>query len=424
MKHAFLKLVNFLRKHKALIVLLVLFIIHLFTRFYQLEQRLNFNWDQVDNAWAAKAIIVDHKLPLTGMMAKASSGINIGPLYYYFVAIIYWFLNLNPIASGVVAGLASIFTFFVIFYVTKKLFSTNVALIAVAIHTFSYFIIHANRSQWPVNFITPISFLVFFALYNVLIGKIKYLLLLALSIGIFFNIHFTAIFYPIIILLCLPFFPRNKKILKYILLSIPVFLIFLVPNIISEVINKNVETNSLINYLNSYYHGFHLTRVLQLTKDAFVEFQLILMGWTRDMNYLLVIAFYIAYLLIKPTKKKLLVSYLIGLWLIVPWFVLATYRGEISNYYFYSTRPIAILILAYLTHWTFSIKNYLPKIAIVIFWLYFSYINIVQFLAPHNGGLQEHTENAKKAIREGQFIDVYPYTPESYLYYYYSRNKK
>jgi 4-amino-4-deoxy-L-arabinose transferase-like glycosyltransferase len=421
------KFVMFFNKHKGLTILMVIFIAHLFFRFYLLSERLSFGWDQVDNAWAAKSIIVDHKYPLLGMVAKGNSGFNIGPLYYYLIAIVYWVFRLNPIASGVTAGLTSIFTFFVIYFVTKKLFSQNIALIAVGIHTVSNYIIVSDRSQWPVNLIAPVSFLVFYALYNVMTGKAKYLVLLALAIGFSFHIHFTSIFYPIIVLLSLPFFPWKKKNLKYIFLSIPIFLLFLIPNILAEVYSKNSQTNSLVGYLNTYYHGFHLTRVLQLAHDAFVEFQLIMMGWFHDLNYLLVIAFFIIFFLIKTTRKKFILSYLIALWFVVPWFVFATYKGEISNYYFFSTRPIAILILAYLTYWIFSFKNYLSKIAIVIFWLYFSYVNIGLFFSTPKGDMKEHIANAKSAIEKRQFIDAFPYTPESYLYYYYSKvdvNKK
>jgi 4-amino-4-deoxy-L-arabinose transferase-like glycosyltransferase len=413
------KFVMFFNKHKGLTILTVIFIAHLFFRFYLLSERLSFGWDQVDNAWAAKNIIVDHRFPLLGMVAKGNSGFNIGPLYYYLIAIVYWFFHLDPIASGVMAGLTSIFTFFVIYFVAKKLFSQNIALIAIGIHTVSNFIIVSDRSQWPVNLIAPISFLVFYALYNVITGKVKYLLLLALAVGFSLNVHFTSIFYPIIVLLSLPFFPRKKATLKYIFLSIPIFLIFLIPNFIAEFSNKNSQANSLFGYLGTYYHGFHLTRVLQLAHDAFVEFQLIMMGWFHDLNYMLVIAFFIIFFFLKPTRKKFIMSYLIALWFLVPWFVFATYKGEISNYYFFSTRPIAIVILAYLTYWIFSFKNYLFKIAIVIFWLCFSYVNIGLFFSTPKGDMNGHIANAKSAIERGQFIDAFPYTPESYLYYYY-----
>src|SRR2546430_1123074 len=109
---------------------LSIFALELFFRFYQISERNSFGWDQVDNAWAAKNLLVNHTYPLVGMVAKQNSGFYIGPLYYYVIAIVYWIANLNPIASGIFAGITSIVSFLVIFFVAKKLFSFEVACIS------------------------------------------------------------------------------------------------------------------------------------------------------------------------------------------------------------------------------------------------------------------------------------------------------
>jgi len=95
-----------------------------------MNNKFPFGWDQVDNAWAAKNLIVDHRIPLVGMVAKHNTGFFIGPVYYYLVAFFYWITNLNPIASQYIALTTSVFTFFVIFFITKKLFNFKVALVA------------------------------------------------------------------------------------------------------------------------------------------------------------------------------------------------------------------------------------------------------------------------------------------------------
>lgn len=136
---------NILKNKLNLSIFLGLLSLHVFLRVYQLEERMGFSWDQVDNAWAAKRILIDHNYPLLDMVAKASSGFYIGPAYYYLIAIVYWFFNLNPIASPFFAGITSILTFFILFYVFKKIFSLPVAFIALFIHTVSYFIISSDR---------------------------------------------------------------------------------------------------------------------------------------------------------------------------------------------------------------------------------------------------------------------------------------
>src|SRR3990167_7783352 len=116
------KLRLFIWRNKFLILFLILSI---FLRFYELSIRSHFGWDEVNNAWAAQNIIVNHEFPLLGFQAKMNSGIYIGH-YYYLISIVYFLTDLNPIASGIMVGITSIFTFFIIFYVSKKLLSINV----------------------------------------------------------------------------------------------------------------------------------------------------------------------------------------------------------------------------------------------------------------------------------------------------------
>src|SRR5581483_1157774 len=228
------RLKKYILQNKWILVLFVLFAFHVFLRFYQIEIRNQFTWDQVDNAWAAKDILVDHKLPLLGMVAKQNTNFYIGPLYYYLITPFYWFSNLDPIASGIFAGISSIVTFFVIFFVVKKTFSTEVALVAVFIHTFAMYIIELDRIQWPINFVAPVSLLIFFFLRKVMLGEVKYVYPLFIFLGISFHLNFTAVYFPIIILLSLPFFPKTRKMLINLLLALPTFFIWLVPNIIAE----------------------------------------------------------------------------------------------------------------------------------------------------------------------------------------------
>ena len=185
-------------KSKANIIVLIIFGFEIFLRFYQMDIKNPFGWDQVDNAWAAKNILVNHWFPLVGMVAKGNSGIYIGPLYYYLISIFYWITNFNPIASGIIAGLTSIFSFWVIYYVLRKLISKGAAIIGVIINTFALPLIISDRVQWPVNFIAPISLLVFYLLYRVIQGDIKKIMPLAILVGISFSVHFTSLFFPII----------------------------------------------------------------------------------------------------------------------------------------------------------------------------------------------------------------------------------
>ena len=392
-----------MKNNKPLIVLAI-FLFELLLRFYDINGKSPFGYDQVDNAWAAMNLIVNHKLPLVGMAAKGNSGIFLGPFYYYLISIIYWITNLNPIASGIFAGLTSIFTFWVIFYVSRKLFSAEVAIIAVFINTFLLPAIIFDRVQWNVNFIPSVSFIIFYVLYRITLGDFKKIIVLALLVGASLSVHFTSIFFPIIIILTLPFFPRNKETLKYILLSVPLFLIWLVPNIIFQLQQKSAASN-FTSYFHTYYHGFHLRRVVQLTGDGLIQFNSYsFLDKLIPLKFIAVPLFFLLYLYKSIPREKLIFCYLVLLWFIVPWFVFATYSGEISDYYFSINRFIALLIISYFFARVWMIKNIVPKVALLIILIYIATTNVTSFLSHKDTGLADRERAVLQAISRGKQI--------------------
>jgi len=415
-EHSQLK--KWLLSKKKWVILGLIFLGFIFLHVYQFEERMSFGWDQVDNAWAAQQILVAHDYPLLGMVAKGNSGFHIGPAYYYLISPIYFIFNMSPISSGVIALLSSILTFFVIFFVTRKLFSTNIALIAVFINTVSSFILRTDRTQWPVNFIIPISLLVFYTLYKVVAGNSRYLIPLALVLGVSLHIHFTSVFYFVAVLLALPFFPRKKGTIYHILISIPLFAVWLIPSIYTTFATTDSQGLNMAKYLQENYHGLHATRVFQMLHDAFIEFNLILkLPYADFFVFLLPPIFAIVYFAKKRTRNRLLFIYLMALWFLIPWISLSTFRGEITNYYFYMTRPMVLLVLAYLTHRVFMINNLFPKVAIVLFWTYFTATNIQDFLQVKKDfkiDCTQHTDAGAQRVN----------TSTSYLNYYCTHHYK
>jgi 4-amino-4-deoxy-L-arabinose transferase-like glycosyltransferase len=392
--------------------------------FYNLQHWASFGWDQVDNAWAAVRILVVHNYPLVGMVAKGNSGMYIGPLYYYFVSMFYAVTQLHPIAAPLIAGCTALFSFWVIYYVTRGLFTVKVAVASCFIYTFSSFIIHAERIQWPVNFIAPLSLLIFYFLYKLLTGEIKYAIHLAATIGLSFHIHFTAIFYPVIILFSIPFISFKKSSWKYILLSIPAFLVFFIPQAIYYIQTKTAGAiNNYSGYFQTYYHGLHLQRMLQLSHDAFIKFQSILetpYTMLRNAVFFYIPLFFIAYTQKQKNSNRLKLFYLIVLWVLVPWVIFTTYSGEISDYYFNIQLYLAIMIFAYLTVWIWESKRLILRVAIGVFWIYFAITNVQIFFKTQDSNFINNQITARQSVNVGKLINFVEGDPGSYLGFYYS----
>ncbi len=127
-------LLFFSKKYRGWIILFALFLLHLLLRFSFIETKNSFGWDQVRDAWVSLDMIVNHKYPFLGMVAKQNTGIYLGPVYYYFIALFYFFTNLDPIESGLFAGFISVINFWGLFFLVKKIFYFRVALFAIFIN--------------------------------------------------------------------------------------------------------------------------------------------------------------------------------------------------------------------------------------------------------------------------------------------------
>lgn len=403
--------------NKTYIFLITFFVLNMFFRVYQLEQRAQFTWDQVDTAWHAKNMIVNHNFPLVGMPAKQNSGIAIGPAYYYFVAIFYLLTNLDPIASPIIASIVSVFSFFVLFLCVRKLFGTIPAFIALFINCFSFYLILQDRIQWPVALIAPIGLLIFLSLYEIFKGNLKYIFLLAVLVGISFHIHFTSIFYIPIIILSFPFFPRKKQTVYFIVYSLPLFAVWLIPFIIS-MFQKSQSLN-LYAFFRQNSVGFHLRRVIQVADIAFLEQTLIWGTKFIDLIKYISIPLFLIIYYVSDKRKDIPLLYLTLIWFLVPWLALSMFQGDLTPYYFAMTRYVAIALISYLL---FRIGKYNRKIFIpilIFIGLAFVIWNIIQFATYKTEGLTQLKKIANNSFTKSMGNEFTYGAAQTYLYYFY-----
>jgi len=406
-----------LRNKLKSVIFLLLFISFIFFRFYDIENRSTFSWDQVDNAWAAKNIIDDGKFPLLGMQVRGTTGFYIGPLYYYFITPFYYFANLDPLASGIIAGATAVFAFIVFTIIVKKLFSFNVTLMGLFFLTFSWHLISIDRIQWPVNFIPPISLIIFFSLYKIIDGNTKYAFLLALTTGLMFHLHFTAVLFLPIILISPLLFARTKETVKHLLISVLIFLLLLSPLVINSIQSSGANERNMFAFLNTFYHGFHLTRFIQITEDALIEFSTIsFFPYLKYVSYLAYPLFAVALLRTKIKGKKIII-YLGVLWIFVPWIIFSTYSGELTNYYFKMTMPVALISISYLMVKFFELRKILITFPIIAFLVYYAFVGTSKFLEANHNGLEFYRERTMDRINAGEKIKFHMGVPDSYIYY-------
>ncbi len=402
-------------------IVCLLFALFLFTRLYQLQAQMSWGYDQVQAAWASKYIIVDHKFLLLGPVAKAAGGFSVGPFYYDSISIFYWIFNMNPIASPIFATFASALTFWALYLSIKKIFNFPIAFIATFINTVVN--IAADKTEWNASFIVFCSAIIFYILYKIITDKSKnhYIVWLGVALAFAFSVHFTSIFYPVLICLLLPFFPWNRKTLLYSFLCVIIIALGLSPVIYFDLTSKNSESHGIISYLIAYYHGIHLVRILQITHDAFLEFFIIFRTRYADyFDFLLVPIFVGIYLYKNINRERLLLCYMVCIWFLVPWLAFATYSGELTNYYLWITRPVALMVISYFAYRIFILPTIIPKLALAVGLIFLAYIHLTNFFnTPAGFELTRAYKNVTPVIQNKQKVNYNIHAPESYLYYYY-----
>lgn len=398
--------ITWITKKRGIVFLFALLLaLGLYFRFYRIEDTLYFSFDQGRDAFAVRDIIEGrwHLLgPKTGV-----GNMHLGPLYFYFLTPFYYAANLDPSASNDGNIILNVFNFVVIFLVTRKLYATKAAFFILFVYTCSNYLINLNKVPWNVTPIPGLALLVFYSIYQIYQKQYRWVFVLATLVGIYFHVHFTAVFLPPIIALSLFFVKKKKKVLKYALLSLPLFGIWLLPNIyvaVTDPEQKALTTNFFATYMMTFHLRFFFVRL----PDSLVQFHSILFfSWLYYLKYLLPIVFIVALFWEKDSKKKR-IGLLLLPWFLVPLFGFTLYNGSISDYYFLATAPFVLFILWYLQEKLFLLP--LPKLFIILilfsFWGYYTYANTKDqwIKIPASDSLTKQRDKVKHDLFRGEVI--------------------
>lgn len=420
-KASVLNTINNFVNTKGWVIFLAILVLGLYLRFYHIQYIESFGWDQGRDAWTIRDIL-QGKFTLLGPRTGVGH-MHLGPVYYYLLAPFFYFTNLDPMGSNYFNMLANIINFVLIYFVTRKIFSNYSALFVVLIYAMSHYIISINQVPWNVTMMPGIAALIFYSIYKVYEGDYKWIFVMWTLSGFYWNLHFTAVFLPLINILSLVFVKNKIKALKYSLFSIPLYFVWFSPNIFAA-LTTNADTGLIRDFFKYYYIGFHFRFLLYRLPDALIQFQSILFfPLFTPLKFILPAIFMICILLERDKKTKIL-GYLISLWFLVPLIGFTTYGGPLSDYYFLYDVPMVLFILVYLQKKLLQIKPLPFFVILLTFWSFYIYYNTKDlWIKPSTGGLVSQKEDVKKIIANGGKIEYNEGDIRAYLYTVYTSHK-
>lgn len=407
------------------ILFLIVLLVGLYLRFYRIESALNFGWDQARDSWITRDLLMG-KFTLIGPRTGIGH-FHIGALYFYLLAPFYYVSNLDPAGANFLNIILNIVNFILIFITTKKIFNNYSAIFAISIYATNSYIIGINQVPWNVTLMPGVAALIFYSITKIYKNEYKWFYVLACLSGLYFHLHFTAIFLPFIIIFSLVFIKDKLKALRYALFSLPVYLVWFIPNLIYELRNHYSNTSLFGNFLNNYFLGFHFRFFLHRLPDAFLQMAMILnFPEFFYLRFIIPLIFLIIILVKRKDNKNLLFGYLISLWFVIPVVGFTFYSGPISEYYYLYDVPMVLYIIVYIHTKILQTryKHYLFTL-MIIFWIFYVFNNTKgHWVKAGNGGLKKQKFLTEQAIRKGKKIKFNEGDIGSYLYTIWKQDRK
>ena len=346
-----------------------------FFRFYNLLNRITFDWDQETLSFQIKDIIVNHNLILIGHRATDAMGFYFGPYFEYLFVPFYFFSNLHPIALVPFIVIVSIFFFVLSYFIVSRLFTRFIAIAFLFFWAVNPFIIAYDITVWAPLLIPIGIMLTWYLLWRIYHDQsVLNFAFLGVILGLFTQIHSLYFFIDIFTAVFLILMVVTKKVvisksLKQLIVMTGAFLIFMIPLLLFDVRHNFMNLKLFFGYFA------HRAEGLPRPIESLEVFSLFMKPFIITTNPIIGGVFYAALLgllmHLSIVRKKFDKIFYIS--------ALAIYILTALVYLRYSERPSEYYFLYLYPFITVAISDFLyrvNKVAVVAVCVIFFMINL------------------------------------------------
>lgn len=362
----------------------------LFLRFYNLEHRIIFDWDQESYANQIKDLVVNHKPSLLGPRTTNATGFYLAPYFTYLMLPFYLATKLHPIGSVYFVLVYNLIFVVAAYFLIKKVFDIKVVAAFFAFWAMNFWMVEYDIIPWwPI--LLPLGILTTLFLLRKCTTEKKLLnyVWLGLCLGLFANMHFQFMFVILYSMAFLGFhFWRTKtNAIKPALITIAAFAVTLTPLLLFDLRHEFLNTKLFFGFFFSGKGVVHKSLIAWI--PVLTNF---LQPFLVIRNDVLTLIFYSAlgignFFLFKKSKdfKRDFYFASLCLWIAVPLFF-AFYGQRPSEYYFIFLLPFILITLCD----GLMKKKYVYALLLLIGIGLYSNFNTTFNYTPVQGKLQTH----------------------------------
>lgn len=331
--------------YKSLLVLLLL-IIGLSLRLYNIQYRTGFDADQEWLAYRAKDVL-HGDLALLGPVTSIGN-FSIGPGFIYLWSIFSYFTQENPISGAYLSVFLGILTYLAIFLFAKQFISSKVAYVLLFITTFSSVLIFWDQSPWAPSLFYLSQIIILAGAYVSNKNKLG-IPILALGFVIGFQSHFGVFLSLLSVFIYFLFVRPPKPNIKTVLLTLTILFIGYLPNLLFDLFNNFTNLKRFVMIFkgdgSDYITGFG-----KIVNTLSYSISSILYPFSYNIFDKIVSKVILALLLVNGfrllfDKKKKNLSLLLLISTIFPAIFFYLQQGKFSEYYLIMTIPPLIFLL-------------------------------------------------------------------------------
>lgn len=251
-------------KFKKVFPYLLLFLIigaFFFFRFYNIFNRLFFDWDQETLAFQMKKILVDHSPILIGHRATDAMGFYFGPFFEYFFVPFYALSKLHPMGVVPLLILVNICFVFASYTILKRVINHTIAVAFLIFWCFNPWLIGYDITVWA-PLVIPLGYMLTIYLLWRIYQKLSYknFALLGIVLGFFTQIHSLFFFMDLFAALFVLFLVVAKKtsiihVLKMGLITMVTWATFFTPLALFDIRHDFLNAKLFLGYFSHRIAG-------------------------------------------------------------------------------------------------------------------------------------------------------------------------
>jgi glycosyltransferase involved in cell wall biosynthesis len=211
------------------VALLLVLALSAFVRLSHIQNYMTFLGDEGRDMLVVRDIVLGRHFPAIGPGTSIGS-MYLGPLYYYLITPSLWISHFSPVGPAVFVAIIGVLTGVLLWWVGRRWYGKNIALIVSLLYGLSPVVITYSRSSWNPNVMPFFALLSMYGIWNVWRQKNwNWLVITGISMAFVLNSHYLGLLLIPVILIFWLLSAKDRPFWTSSMIAVVAFVLLMSP---------------------------------------------------------------------------------------------------------------------------------------------------------------------------------------------------